>query len=115
MAAVSQNYLAFQMVPELRNDKEIVKRVLFLDGRCYPDIYDRLKDDPEMMAYARYSQIPFLFRFNPGAQEKIDTFLETHKEKTDTFKIIMKRHRENYPPRPPSLGGKTRKVRSKHK
>ena len=116
MAAVNQTYLAFQLVsPKLRANKEFVKRVLFLDGRCYPDIDDRLKDDPEMMAYARYSEIPFLFRFNPGAQDKIDTFLETHKEKTDTFKIIMKRHRENYPPRPPSLGGKTRKVRSKHK
>jgi len=107
MAAVSQNYLAFQMVPELRNDKEFVKRVLFLDGRCYPDIDDRLKDDPEMMAYARYSQIPFLFRFNPGAQEKINSFLETHV----TDKIVMKRHGENYPPPPLSLGGKTRRKR----
>lgn len=106
MAAVSQNYLAFQIVSELL-DKEFVKRVLFLDGRCYPDIDDRLKDDPEIMAYARYSQIPFLFRFNPGAQKKIDTFLETH----ETDEIIMKRHRENYPQPPPSLGGKTRRKR----
>jgi hypothetical protein len=106
MAAVSQNYLAFQIVSELL-DKEFVKKVLFLDGRCYPDIDDRLKDDPEMMAYARYSQIPFLFRFNPGAQKKIDTFLETH----ETDEIIMKRYRENYPPPPPSLGGKTRRKR----
>lgn len=112
MAAVSQNYLAFQIVSELL-DKEFVKRVLFLDGRCYPDIDDRLKDDPEMMAYARYSQIPFLFRFNPGAQEKINDFFEwtpvKGKPKSDTFKLIMKRHRENYPPPPLSLGGKTRK------
>ena len=106
MAAVSQNYLAFQIVSELL-DKEFVKKVLFLDGRCYPDIDDRLKDDPEIMAYARYSQIPFLFRFNPGAQKKIDTFLETH----ETDEIIMKRYRENYPPPPPSLGGKTRRKR----
>ena len=117
MAAIRQTYLAFQLVsPELKANKEFVKKILFLDGRCYNDIDDRLKDDPEMMAYARYSEIPFLFRFNPGEQEKINDFLEwtpvkKGKQKSDTFKIIMKRHRENYPLPLPSLGGKTRKVR----
>ena len=114
MAAVSQTYLAFELVsPKLRDDKEFVKNVLFLDGRCYAYISDRLKDDPEMMAYARYSKIPFTF--DHSAQEKINDFLEwtpvKGKPKSESFKLIMKRHRE----KSPSLGGKTRKVRYKHK
>ena len=117
MTAIRQTYLAFQLVsPELKANKEFVKNVLFLDGRCYNDIDERLKDDPEMMAYARYSEIPFLFRFNKGVQEQINDFLEwtpvkKGKQKSDTFKIIMKRHRENYPLSLPSIGGKTRRNR----